>query len=415
MVLCVLERGDKMQRKLLTSGNVFKRTDGRWGGVVWYLDEDGERKRKSFSGTTKSEVNGKITDYIALFQAELENSKVINQKLSVAITEWLEVFKFPAVERVTYDRCEQIFQNQIEPYLGNKIVSNITAADIKKLITELTNKGYSYSTVKQSHNLLKEFFRYLEYEELLAKNPMRHVNMPKKQNFLSSQGKKYQPTCETVTVFTHEEIELFKAEAYKCYPTGTPKHELPGVYILMLNTGLRTGEVLGLRNSDIDLANKVLHIEQAVKEQNKREGTKKIDGRELAVGRPKTKTSIRTVPLNDAAIKAINEIRTERYFGENAPLVADNNGGYTRPVNLRKRFGRILEQAGIERKGLHALRHTFATTLINGIKQPDGTIKSLSPKEVADILGHTTSEITEMYYVRKDTSRLVGITDGFEM
>ena len=148
MVLCVLERGDKMQRKLLTSGNVFKRTDSRWGGVVWYLDEDGERKRKSFSGTTKSEVNGKITDYIALFQAELENSKVINQKLSVAITEWLEVFKFPAVERVTYDRCEQIFKNQIEPYLGNKIVSNITAADIKKLITELTNKGYSYSTVE---------------------------------------------------------------------------------------------------------------------------------------------------------------------------------------------------------------------------------------------------------------------------
>ena len=45
------------QREILTNGNAFKRTDGRWGGTVWYLDEKGERKRKSFSGTTKAEVN----------------------------------------------------------------------------------------------------------------------------------------------------------------------------------------------------------------------------------------------------------------------------------------------------------------------------------------------------------------------
>ena len=74
-----------------------------------------------------------------------------------------------------------------------------------------------------------------------------------------------------------------------------------------------------------------------------------------------------------------------------------------------------MENAGIETKGLHSLRHTFATNLVNGIKQADGTIKSLTPKQVADLLGHSTSQITELYYVKKDTSRLPGITDGFEM
>ena len=64
---------------------------------------------------------------------------------------------------------------------------------------------------------------------------------------------------------------------------------------------------------------------------------------------------------------------------------------------------------------MHSLRHTFATDLVNGIKQPDGTIKSLTPKQVADLLGHSTSQITEMYYVKKDTKRLNGITDGYEM
>ncbi len=60
----LLERSEFMQRKLLTNGNAFKRTDGRWGGVVWYMDEQGERKRKSFSSTTKQAVNRKMTEYI---------------------------------------------------------------------------------------------------------------------------------------------------------------------------------------------------------------------------------------------------------------------------------------------------------------------------------------------------------------
>lgn len=64
---------------------------------------------------------------------------------------------------------------------------------------------------------------------------------------------------------------------------------------------------------------------------------------------------------------------------------------------------------------MHSLRHTFATNLVNGIKQKDGTIKSLTPKQVADLLGHTTSEITELYYVKRDLTKLNRITDGFEL
>ena len=100
---------------------------------------------------------------------------------------------------------------------------------------------------------------------------------------------------------------------------------------------------------------------------------------------------------NGNAFKMIKELRKEYYFGEDTPLVCDENGNYTRPVNFRKRFYRILKGAGIETKGLHALRHTFATKLVNGIKQPDGSIKSLTPRQVADLLGHSTSEITEKY------------------
>ena len=179
-----------MQRKLLTNGNAFKRTDDRWGGVVWYLNESGERKRKSFSGTTKAEVKKKMTDYITNFENELIESDESRKLLKDGLKNWLEVFKFPAVERTTYDRCETIAKNQIYSFIGDKVISNITAAIVRELLNKLMTDGYSYSTVKQTYNLLNEYFRYLEHEELINKNPMPNVEMIKKANFLSSQGKK---------------------------------------------------------------------------------------------------------------------------------------------------------------------------------------------------------------------------------
>lgn len=292
---------------------------------------------------------------------------------------------------------------------------------------------------------------FLKQQELIAKNPMTAAPMIKKTNFLAAQGKENRPTCETVSTFTPEEIERFKAESYRTWSNGERIYQQAAAYMLaigrnqsavacgsaswaplagvplpassssvadgtpMFNTGLRTGEALGLLNSDIDLDNKVLHLQREVKEVFRRDGAEFTSGREVKVGKLKSASSKRDVPLNQSAIDAILDLRAERYFGEDAPLIPDENGGYTRPVNFRRRYYRILEAAGIEQKGLHSIRHTFATNLVNGIKQPDGTIKSLTPRQVADLLGHSTSEITEMYYVKKDTARLSGIAEGFEL
>lgn len=404
-----------MQRKLLTNGNAFKRTDGRWGGVVWYMDEQGERKRKSFSGTTKQAVNRKMTEYIADFENQIIDSDESKKTLKDSMQKWLQVFKFPSVEPTTYDRCECSAKHQIYPLLGEKTVGDIKAADVKNMLNHWMNKGYAYTTVKKAYVVLNEYFRYLFKEEIISKNPMANVDMIKKSNFLSAQNKENLPTNETVTVFTEEEIEKFKDEAFSTFKDGKRKYQQAGAYILMLNTGLRTGEMLGLLNSDIDLENKTLTVRQGVKEISRRDGTDFTSGREIKIGKPKSISSMRTVPLNQTAIEMIKDLRTEAYYGENTPLVSDENGDYTRPVNFRKRYYRILKASGLETKGLHSLRHTFATNLVNGIKQSDGSIKSLTPKQVADLLGHSTSQITELYYVKKDTSRLNGITEGFEM
>ena len=138
-----------MQRKLLTNGNIFKRTDGRWNGVVWYADEQGAKKRKSFCGTTKQEVKEKITAYLADFDRQLTASDESKAKFEESMGKWLRVFKFPSVERGTYDRLECTAKYQIYPILGGKVVGDITSADIKALLNHWMNESYAYTTVKE--------------------------------------------------------------------------------------------------------------------------------------------------------------------------------------------------------------------------------------------------------------------------
>ena len=389
------------KKRLTTNGNVFRRTDGRWQSVIWYFDEQGVKRRKVFSSKTKTEAQQKITTYIAQFNAEVRNSDESQKTLKDSLTRWLQVFKFPSVERTTYDRLECTAQHQIYPLIGEKVVSDITAADLKSVLNHWMNQGYAYTTVKKVHILLNEYFRYLTEEGFIQKNPMQSVPMMKKANFLAAQDKEFVPEQEAVTVFTPTEIAKFKQEAFSTFANGKRKYQQAAAYILMLNTGLRTGELLGLLNSDIDL--------------ERRDGLQAEHGRDVKVGKLKSATSKRSVPLNDTAIAMIQDLRKEAYFGEDTLLVPDEHGNFTRPVNFRKRYYRILAAAGIEKKGLHSLRHTFASSLVNGIKQEDGSIKSLTPRQVADLLGHSTSQIAELYYVKKDTSRLHGITDSFNL
>ena len=409
-----------MERKLLTNGTTSKNKNGRWNGSVWYMDEHGERKRKSFSADTQKEVKERIKSYIEHFydKPEIIADNASTKSLQESMQNWLEVFKYPSLQRTTYDRYEVTAKHQIYPFLGKKIVRSISGADIKKVLNSIMMNGKSYSTCKKAYLLLSEFYRYLEREDLIEKNPMRNVEMIKKANYLSAQGIENKPPNELVTVFSPEEKELLKAEAFKRFGNGKPLYKQSAVYFLMLNTGLRRGEVCGLLNIDIDLEHRVLHVRRAVKEYYRRDGMDRAKGQETKVGPPKSATSVRDVPLNDTAIEMINRLREEVYLGEDSPLIPNEKGDFIKPINLLRRFYRLQTAAGIpedELKGLHALRHTFATTLINGIKQPDGTIKSLTVKQVADLLGHTTTEITELYYVKKDNTKLEGLTDAFNL
>lgn len=107
------------------------------------MNEQGERKRKSFSGANKAAVNKKMTDFVEEFQTEIAETGEEKKTLRDSMTHWLQVLKFPFVERGTYDRLGCSAKNQVYPLIGSKAVDDITAADLKAVINHWMAKGYA--------------------------------------------------------------------------------------------------------------------------------------------------------------------------------------------------------------------------------------------------------------------------------
>ena len=249
----------------------------------------------------------------------------------------------------------------------------------------------------------------------IKKSPFEMLPPVKRSAYESGRGREVKARTDRVIVFTPEEIGMMR-DAYDQHKDDKRSvYKQAAVYFLLLNTGLRRGEICGLLNSDIDMRNRVLRVRRSVKYIKKRVNGRPVPGMELRAGAPKTAHSVRCAPLNYTALEMIKQLRKEFYFGADKPLLCTKDGGFTIPDALTRRFREFQIAAGIaEPKPLHALRHTFATNLINGVTQPDGSIMRLTLKQAADILGHKTTSITEQFYVKRDFSRLKGLTDAFE-
>ena len=187
---------------------------------------------------------------------------------------------------------------------------------------------------------------------------------------------------------------------------------------LLLETGLREGELLALTwDKVIKTENHTyLKIDSSCRYDNVENRT------QLIIGKTKNGKS-RTIPLNETAERALEYYKKTNK--DSNYIFANEYGNVPHSSTLRRSFDKVLKEANIKnvinnrnrryKYCVHSLRHTFATNLVNGIKQPDGTIKSLTPRQVADLLGHSTSDITEMYYVKRNDDLLNGITNGFEI
>ena len=366
--------------------NIRQRKDGSYEARIVI---DG--KRYSRYGKSVSDVKRKVKE----LQQEHEKGNVIakNVRLGVALESYLQDVKQSKVKATTYDRVESTFKYHIKnETLGRMQIGTITPEDIQKLLADQCRKGLSASSIKKIYNLLGEFFRYASATRIIGSNPMELVTMPHSSNIL------YQ--SKDMEVLTTEELKRVIHVAEQVNKDGVPVYRYGEVIILLLVTGLRSGELRGINRSDIDWKNQLLHVHQNVVYAKDRES----GGIQYIIGDVKTKKSRRDVPLNDRAILSLQRLMATTYNHTTGYLVCTANGKIVTHSHLQRCYSAILKKAGVSHMGLHSTRHTFATVILKDAEEK-GQIK-----EVSELLGHSQTSTTYDYYIRtsnEDKRKLV--------
>ena len=359
------------------AGYIFKRSDGKgWRGrIAEGRNSDGKVKYKHFSGKTEAEVKKKIREYQKSSNVELERKTVT---VGEYIENWLHTYKKGTLKPSSYDRLENTINHQVIPLIGDIQLQALTSDDIQRMITSLQADGKSYSTIKKAYDCVNAVLNHAVIADDIIKNPMLLVQMPEKKIF----GK------HEVRAFTKEEALAIVEEASRTYSTGKPIYANGDAFILMLNTGIRIGELSALRKSDWDEEKQELHVRQtAVKVKKRDEDGEAAGGYTLAANTTKTYSGDRIIPLNKTATEALQRIVKKRPGSE---MLFSDSDKPVDPHNLQKSFYSILANVGIEKTGIHALRHTFASFLF---------AKGVDVKTVSKILGHANIQITLNTYI----------------
>lgn len=358
------------------TGTIYQRANGSWVGKIYIgRDEAGKEKFKYFSGKTEGEVKRKIREY------NQSGTKIETKKISLQeyLYNWLRTFKRGTIKDSSYDTLEKTIRNQIVPHIGLIHLQQVTSADIQSLLNDLKEKGYSYSTVKKAHDCLNDMFEHATIADDVTKNPMLLVNMLAASEFEKKE----------IRYFTEEECALLIEESSRQYSTGKLVYQYADAYVLMLNTGIRLGEAIGLKKTDWDKKEKTLHIQRNIQSISKRDiNGNRIKGKQLVTNTTKTYSGDRILPLNKAATEALERLCEQHPNSEY--VVCSSKGEIIPPERLERTFYRILKNVGISQAGTHSLRHTFASILFS---------KKTDIKTVSELLGHANTQITLNTYV----------------
>lgn len=358
------------------TGTIYPRKNGSWVGKIYLgRDETGKEKFKYLSGKTEGEVKRKIREYNQA-GTKIEVKKVSLQEY---LYNWLKTFKRGTIKDSSYDTLEKTVRNQIVPYIGLIHLQQITSADIQNLLNDLKEKGYSYSTVKKAHDCLNEMFEHATIADDISKNPMLLVNMLAQSEFEKKE----------IRYFTEEECSLIIEESSRQYSTGKLVYQYADAYILMLNTGIRMGEAIGLKKTDWNKNNNTLHIQRNIQSISKRDASgNRIKGKQLVSNTTKTYSGDRILPLNKTATEALERLCEQHPNSEY--IICSSKGDIVPPERLERTFYRILKNVGINQAGTHSLRHTFASVLF---------AKDTDVKTVSELLGHASIQITLNTYI----------------
>lgn len=216
-----------------------------------------------------------------------ETEKTVREYFDI----WLKYYKYPNLKPTSYDVLERTLENHIYPSLGSKLMTNVTSLDVRKLLNSMQAEGYSYSMKKKVYDALSACFKFAVIQFDLERSPMLAIDPPVKYEI------------EEIYVYSETEIKQIIRESTRTYRNGRCVYPNGAAFVLILHTGLRCGEVLGLKWSDYDSVKRSIKVRSDVEYIEERTEELKKTGKQIAVRQntPKSKSSIREIHLNNTA------------------------------------------------------------------------------------------------------------------
>lgn len=359
---------------------------------IWYRSIVIDGKRRYVYGKTETEVNKKFRE-LKNEKPEVVAKAVKRMTVEEYMTEWLTVYKKLELKPKSYDTLECSLRYQIFPYFKGRQFFSITNNEIQKFINTLNKEGYSYSVIRKAYLALNACFKHAITKDNLEKNPCMLIKLPKKA----------EKNIKSIQVLSEDEIRRYCNAATKCYSNGKAVYRLGYGLILILFTGLRLGEAGGLMWEDIDFEKRTLRVQRSLEYVKNREWEEGDSKYVLVEGSTKSRSSERTIPLNQTALNALLEL--QKITGRFPYVFSHNSGKPMNPRNLNRIHSRVLESAGIKRIGIHALRHTFATQLF---------AQKVDVKIISKLLGHSEVSITYNVYIHLMQEELPEATDSLD-
>lgn len=338
----------------------FKRGDNRWVGSFYH---NGERKYVYGSvGGKKDEARQKLKE--AIKQAEAGTLVASNKQTVATFLEyWLSVKKLP-LKPGAYATYASYVNVHMVPHLGKIQLQKLARHHVQRFVNTLFNEeDLEPGTIQTAYTILNVAMSDAVEWQMLAANPCRAVSLPRVES-------------RDYTVLNREQAQALIASL--------DGHALEALVTVALATGMRRGELLCLKWSDVDLERGHIYVQRSLTF---------INGQGYKEVTPKTKSSKRHITLPRFAIETLKQHRTSQHitridaqvWAELDLIFPAKAGKYIPTSTLQRTFRLLLERAGLPIMRFHDLRHTCATLLLS---------QGISPKVVQELLGHSSIKIT---------------------
>ena len=373
-----------------------KRSDGRYQvSVELGKTTDGKRNRKTFIKKTAREAYAEAQRFNAqrlLGVVDLNDQTTVAQFAHQWLTTTVAYSCRPAISNSYHD----LIGNYVLPLIGTMRLLDVRAMHIEYVLRDIADKGRRVNTVKNVRRVMSSMFGAAYRNDMISSNPVAKTLVPKARDGEGSR--------KPIPLTEPEALEIFKALV---------DHPFEAVFIWLATTGTRRGEALGVKWSDISQNEEgqwTARIERQVREDRVSSG----DGQYTVtrtIGQPKTKTSIRTIYLDDFLVTVLEEHRRKLRSGPDGHGWSDEEfifitpqGEPYWPSNVTKAWTIFLKKHGFRHTPLHGLRHTFATL----------SLKHGAPLDaVTEALGHSSIAITKDMYASRVDGRAYKATQAF--